>query len=151
MTAKTSPAPAAEKKAATPRRTTAAKKAAPAKATPAKKAAPKPEVDITRKTPYGTEYRVVRAATVKVQTDLPWLTICLAHDEHVSSKSLRDACLLGTKGATAGWCVGCDKIRNGKDNPAAKEAETPAKTSKAPAKGTTRRSRSAAAKATPAS
>lgn len=143
MTAKTSPspAPAAEKKAVATRRTAAAKKSAPAKAAPAKKAAPKPEVDITRKTPYGTEYRVVRAATVKIEADLPWLTICLAHDEHVASKSLKDACLLGTKGRTAEWCAECSKLRDGKDKPAPKEAEKPAKASKPAPRATTRRSR----------
>lgn len=104
-------------------------------ATPAKTPAPKPEVDLTRKTPYGTKYRVVRTASVKIGADLPWLTICLDHDEHVASKSLRDACLLGTKGRTAEWCSECGKLRDGKDKPAAIE----------PVKTATRRSRSKAA------
>jgi hypothetical protein len=41
-------------------------------------------VDLTRKTPWGTLYRIVRAATVNLSTSdgKPWGTICLEHDVH---------------------------------------------------------------------
>ncbi|WP_022924895.1 hypothetical protein [Serinicoccus marinus] len=115
------------------RRTAGAKKSAPAP----KSTAPKPEVDLTRKTPHGTKYRVARTGTAEVKSDSPWVAVCLDHGKHAGAKSLKEACLLGTKGRTAEWCPACKRLVT--------KAEKPTETSKSSGRPTTRANRSEAA------
>lgn len=68
------------------------------------------EVDLTRKTKHGTEYRVVRASTVGADADKPWVTICLTHDAMIASDTLKLACAAGTQGRTVEWCTDCKKM-----------------------------------------
>lgn len=78
---------------------------APVEAKPIKKAT-SGSVDLTRKTPWGTQYRIVRALIVGLG-ESGWVTICLEHDQHVASGSLRLACEQGTNGSVAKWCKKC--------------------------------------------
>ena len=67
------------------------------------------DVDLTRKTPWRTMYRIVRAKTVglDVAAETPWVTVCMEHSTHVASASLRTACLAGTNGSVTEWCAKC--------------------------------------------
>jgi hypothetical protein len=122
------------------------------------------EVDLTRVTPWGTHYRVVRAATIGVETaeGKPWVTLCLEHKTHHESSSLKTACLAGTKGSSARWCKQCltaskapkaapvkKVVAETKPAPAAKRA-APAKKTPAPAAKPTTTTRKAPARRSPA-
>ncbi|KYH43244.1 hypothetical protein [Branchiibius sp. NY16-3462-2] len=75
------------------------------------------EVDLTRKTPWGTEYRVARTATAGVACDQRWVTICLEHNTQHGSDTLRTACTAGTRAAVAEWCNACAVLRDGPPEP----------------------------------
>ncbi|GAB3586376.1 hypothetical protein [Calidifontibacter terrae] len=84
------------------------------------------EVDLTRKTPWGTEYRVARTVTAGVECDQRWVTICLEHNTQHGSDTLRTACTAGTRGAVADWCDSCATLRNSPPEPAAEREPAPA-------------------------
>lgn len=75
------------------------------------------EVDLTRKTPWGTQYRVARTATAGATCDQHWVTICLEHQTQHGSDTLRTACTAGTRGAVAEWCDACAVLRDGPPDP----------------------------------
>lgn len=102
---------------------------------------PRNEVDLTRSTPWGTEYRIARTATADVECDQRWVTVCLAHDTFHPSPTLRTACAAGTRGSVADWCDPCAKLRNAPPEPAPEPEPAPAKP---PAKKPARRTRKAA-------
>lgn len=102
------------------------------------------DVDLTRKTPWRTMYRIVRAKTagLDVAAETPWVTVCMEHSTHIASPSLRTACLAGTKGSVAEWCAKCRPLAAkaekaaDKAKPAAEEP-TPKKATTTPAKKAT--------------
>lgn len=109
----------------------------PARRAPAKKAAPapkKPEVDLLRETPFGTGFRIVRAATAGIVAAKPWVTICTTHNVVHEADTLRAACFAGTRGSTAGWCKECAKTKATHEAEAKKAATARAAAKKAAAK-----------------
>jgi hypothetical protein len=75
-------------------------------------------VDLTRKTPWRTEYRVCRVETAGIEGE-GWVTLCLAHSQHVISPTLGKACTAGTKGAVAEFCDKCKTLSTApKESPA---------------------------------
>lgn len=124
-------------------------------------------VDLTRKTPWRTLYRIVRAevAGIKPTEGGTWATICLEHKTHVLKASLREACLAGTKGSVAVWCAKCKplaaapkpekatiaaavEVAEAKPAPARRTTKKVAVQPEAPAAKTTTRRRTATKKAT---
>jgi len=79
--------------------------------------APKPQVDTTRTTPWGAQWRVVRAETVGIDSENRWAVMCLAHGSHTSHSSMKPAFELGTRGRVADWCDACRRMRDGEPEP----------------------------------
>lgn len=85
------------------------------------------QVDLLRKTPWGTEFRIARTESfgLEVKGDGKWTTACLAHSTSITSSTLRKACLAGTRGSVAEWCADCAKLKDA-PKPAAPAKAKPA-------------------------
>ena len=76
---------------------------------------PTTPVDVTRKTPWKTEWRVCRSTEYADDREAKWTTCCLEHGNFVPTDAMRDAFNIGTAAPVAAWGAPGSPLRDGKE------------------------------------